>query len=149
MSGVVVLHFWSPTCGPCRVIKPALEDMKEEFADKIQEWVPINTKDDPHGIAQRYGVTVVPTLVFLKNNVEVGSTESRVCLRPRASCRNTGAIGPQGRGLSSRRPRQSSKGSLGSGARHVGDCLSVGENHVGEAICVIHFSIRARGQIAR
>lgn len=72
MSGVVVLHFWSPTCGPCKVIKPALEDMKEEFSDNIQEWVSINTKDDPKGIAQRFGVAVVPTLIFLKNNVEVG-----------------------------------------------------------------------------
>ena len=69
---VVVLHFWSPTCNPCRVIKPALEDMKEEFASCIQEWVSINTKDDPHGIARRYNVAVVPTLIFLKNNVEVG-----------------------------------------------------------------------------
>jgi thioredoxin 1 len=72
MSGVVVLHFWSPTCGPCRVIKPALEDMKEEFADRIQEWVSINTKEDPKGIARKFGIAVVPTLVFLKNNVEVG-----------------------------------------------------------------------------
>lgn len=72
MSGVVVLHFWSPTCGPCRVIKPALEDLKEEFAEQIQEWVSINTKEDPRGVAQRFGVTVVPTLIFLKNNVEVG-----------------------------------------------------------------------------
>jgi len=72
MSGVVVLHFWSPTCGPCKVIKPALEDMKEEFADKIQEWVSINTKEDPQGIARKFGVAVVPTLIFLKNNVEVG-----------------------------------------------------------------------------
>ena len=72
MSGVVVLHFWSPTCGPCQVIKPALQDMKEEFEENIQEWVSINTKDDPKGIARRMGVTVVPTLVFLKNNVEVG-----------------------------------------------------------------------------
>lgn len=72
MSGVVVLHFWSPTCGPCRVIKPALQDLKEEFADQIQEWVSINTKEDPRSVAQRFGVTVVPTLIFLKNNVEVG-----------------------------------------------------------------------------
>ncbi len=71
-SGVVVLHFWSPTCGPCQVIKPALNDMKEEFADRIQEWVSINTKDDPKSVAQRFGVSVVPTIVFLKNNVEVG-----------------------------------------------------------------------------
>lgn len=72
MSGVVVLHFWSPTCGPCKVIKPALEDLKEEFADCIQEWVSINTKEDPKNVAQRFGVSVVPTIVFLKNNVEVG-----------------------------------------------------------------------------
>jgi thioredoxin 1 len=72
MSGIVVLQFWSPTCGPCQVIKPALADMKEEFADKIQEWVSINTKEDPKGIARRFGVAVVPTMVFLKNNVEIG-----------------------------------------------------------------------------
>ena len=72
MSGVVVLQFWSPTCGPCRVIKPALEDMKEEFSEKIQEWVSINTKEDPRGIAARFQVTHVPTMVVLKNNQEVG-----------------------------------------------------------------------------
>ncbi len=72
MSGVIVLHFWSPTCGPCKVIKPALDDLKEEFADCIQEWVSINTKEDPKAIAHRLGVTVVPTLIFLKNNVEIG-----------------------------------------------------------------------------
>jgi thioredoxin 1 len=71
-SGIIVLHFWSPTCGPCQVIKPALMDMKEEFADRIQEWVSINTKEDPKSVAQRFGVSVVPTLVFLKNNVEIG-----------------------------------------------------------------------------
>jgi thiol-disulfide isomerase/thioredoxin len=58
MSGVIVLHFWSPTCGPCKVIKPALEDLKEEFADQIQEWVSINTKEDPKGIARKFGVAV-------------------------------------------------------------------------------------------
>ena len=71
-SGVIVLHFWSPTCNPCKVIKPALEDIKEEFTGQIQEWVSINTKDDPKGIAYKFGVTVVPTIVVLKNNVEVG-----------------------------------------------------------------------------
>ena len=72
MSGVIVLHFWSPTCNPCKVIKPALEDMKEEFAGKIQEWVSINTKEDSKGIAARFSVSVVPTMVVLKNNQEIG-----------------------------------------------------------------------------
>lgn len=71
MSGVVVLHFWSPTCGPCKVIKPALEDLKDEFEEQIQ-WVSVNTHQDTKGIAQQLRVTVVPTIVVLKNDVEIG-----------------------------------------------------------------------------
>ena len=41
MSDVHVLHFWSPTCGPCMTIKPALEDVKEEAYNKIEEFVEI------------------------------------------------------------------------------------------------------------
>jgi thiol-disulfide isomerase/thioredoxin len=70
MSGVVVLHFWSPTCNPCRVIKPAIEDMKEEFPQA--QWISINTHADTNGYAAKYNVAVVPTIVVLKNMVEVG-----------------------------------------------------------------------------
>lgn len=70
MSTVTAIHFWSPTCGPCKVIKPAIEDLKEEF--NTVEWVSINTHDDPKHVAQRLAVSVVPTIVVLKNNVEVG-----------------------------------------------------------------------------
>ena len=70
MSGVVVLHFWSPTCNPCKVIKPAVEDMKEEFPQVT--WVSINTHDDPKNYASEFKVNVVPTMVILKNNVEIG-----------------------------------------------------------------------------
>ena len=71
MSGVVVLQFWSPTCGPCTAIKPALEDLKDEFEGKIR-WLSINTHQDPEGYASRLQVKVVPTIVVLKNDVEVG-----------------------------------------------------------------------------
>lgn len=70
MSQVVALHFWSPTCNPCKVIKPAIEDLKEEFTQV--EWVSVNTHDDPKHLAQRLAVSVVPTIVVLKNNQEVG-----------------------------------------------------------------------------
>ena len=70
MSSVVALHFWSPTCNPCRVIKPAIDDLKEEFSQV--EWVSINTHDDPKHVAAKFGVNVVPTIVVLKNNQEVG-----------------------------------------------------------------------------
>ena len=70
MTDVHVLHFWSPTCGPCKVIKPALEDIKEEFEGKI-DWISINTKDDPKGYAQRFNISVVPTIVVFKGDLEV------------------------------------------------------------------------------
>ena len=71
MSGVEVLHFWSETCGPCKVIKPALEDMKEEFQDKLT-WYSFNIHKDPQRTAAKFHVSVVPTIVVLKNGVEIG-----------------------------------------------------------------------------
>ncbi len=70
MSKVTALHFWSPTCNPCKVIKPAIEDLKEEFDDV--EWISINTHADTQGYATKYNVSVVPTIVVLKNGEEVG-----------------------------------------------------------------------------
>jgi thioredoxin 1 len=56
-------HFWSPTCAPCKVIKPAIEDLKEEFSSV--QWVSVNTHEDPADLAKKYGVSVVPTIVVL------------------------------------------------------------------------------------
>jgi thioredoxin 1 len=70
MSNITVLHFWSPTCNPCNVIKPAIEDLKEEFSEA--KWVSINTHKDTEGYSARFKVAVVPTIVVLKNDIEVG-----------------------------------------------------------------------------
>lgn len=60
---VTAYHFWSPTCGPCKVIKPAIEDLKEEFPNV--QWVSVNTHDDKQNVAQKFGVQVVPTIAVL------------------------------------------------------------------------------------
>ena len=70
MSKVTAFHFWSPTCNPCKVIKPAIEDLKEEF-DQV-EWSSVNTHDDKQGLASRFGVSVVPTIVVVKGDQEIG-----------------------------------------------------------------------------
>jgi thioredoxin 1 len=67
---VTAYHFWSPTCNPCKVIKPAVEDLKEEF--NSVNWVSVNTHDDKNGFAGKYGVTLVPTIVVARDGVEVG-----------------------------------------------------------------------------
>jgi thioredoxin-like negative regulator of GroEL len=53
------------------VIKPALEDIKEEFEGSI-EWISINTKEDPKGVAIRLGISVVPSFVVVKDGLEIG-----------------------------------------------------------------------------
>jgi thioredoxin-like negative regulator of GroEL len=68
---VTVFHFWSPTCGPCMVIKPSLEMLKEEFDGQI-EWLSINTKEDPKAVARLMNISVVPTIVVVKDGMEVG-----------------------------------------------------------------------------
>ena len=68
-NNITVLHFWSPTCRPCQVIKPAIEDLKEEFSQ--MKWISVNTHDDKEGYAQKTNVSVVPTIVVFKNDVEV------------------------------------------------------------------------------
>ena len=60
---ITAYHFWSPTCGPCKVIKPAIEDLKEEFPQV--KWVSVNTQDDEHNFSNKFGVTAVPTIVVM------------------------------------------------------------------------------------
>ena len=65
---VTAYHFWSPTCAPCKIIKPAVEDLKEEFSQI--KWISVNTHDDKQGYAQKFGVTVVPTIVVEGSSIE-------------------------------------------------------------------------------
>ena len=58
---VKAYHFWSPTCAPCKVIKPAIEDLKEEFPNV--QWISVNTHEDTHNDSGSLGVSVVPTIV--------------------------------------------------------------------------------------
>jgi thiol-disulfide isomerase/thioredoxin len=60
---MIAYHFWSTTCGPCRAIKPAIEDLKEEFPGVV--WISVNTHEDPDNLARTLNVNVVPTIVVV------------------------------------------------------------------------------------
>lgn len=72
-----IYHMWSPTCGPCKTLKPVFEDLKEEFPQFT--WVSVNTHDDKNGYATRFGVQFVPTLVLVvyKDDGEVLMSEKK------------------------------------------------------------------------
>ena len=61
----VLVDFWAPWCGPCRVIAPSLEEIADEQADSLRI-VKLNV-DENQRTAAEYGVMSIPTLIVFKN----------------------------------------------------------------------------------
>jgi thioredoxin 1 len=68
-EGAVLVDYWAPWCGPCKMIAPILEEVSGEYAGKLKV-VKINIDDNPD-TPKKYGVRGIPTLTVFKNgNVE-------------------------------------------------------------------------------
>ena len=61
----VLVDFWAEWCGPCRMIGPIVEEMSQEFAGKALI-VKVDV-DNNNGIASKYGIRNIPTILFFKN----------------------------------------------------------------------------------
>ena len=66
----VVVDFWAPWCGPCRMIAPIMEKLSGQYSGKVK-FCKINV-DQNMTSAQRYGAMSIPLLVFFKGGKEVG-----------------------------------------------------------------------------
>ncbi len=68
-EGTVLVDYWADWCGPCKMIAPILDEIAEDYADKLKV-VKLNIDDNPN-TPPKYGIRGIPTLMLFKGgNVE-------------------------------------------------------------------------------
>jgi thioredoxin 1 len=63
-EGLLMVDFWAEWCGPCRAIGPVLDDLVRESAGRVT-LAKVNVDENP-GLAARYGVRSIPTILLVK-----------------------------------------------------------------------------------
>ena len=66
----VILDFWAPWCGPCKMMGPVFEELSSGYEGKLK-FAKLNTEEHPN-LAGQFGIQGIPTLLILKSGKEEG-----------------------------------------------------------------------------
>lgn len=71
-NGIVMVDFWAEWCGPCRQLAPVIDGLAEEYDGKVK--VGKLNVDQAPGVAQKYGIRGIPTVIMFKDGKPVDTT---------------------------------------------------------------------------
>lgn len=63
-NGLVMIDFWAPWCGPCKMIAPIVDELAKEYPEKLKV-LKLNTDENPD-VAGKYQIMGIPSLLFFK-----------------------------------------------------------------------------------